>query len=878
MSAPEADSDRSAELLAAALEYAAGGARVFPLFHIAAGRCSCGEDCSSPGKHPRTKHGLDEASSDPAQLRAWWGRWPGGNIGVATGAASGIVVLDVDPEHGGEESFALLEQELGPAPETARQRTGSGGTHLIFAHPGGRRIGNRARLLPGIDVRGDGGYIVVPPSNHISGGCYAWRGSWAYTAPCDWLLRVIEHCDELKRRQLEEARGGGERASGEPEERARVLPFPAGSGLVETRRRAWGQSGLDRVVGEVERAQKGARNDTLNRAAFTAGQLIAARTLERRPAEDALRAAAHVCWPGKEYSAKEVEDTIRSGITRGQQSPARVPDFTEDRPLPGKRERNQGEEEGEGDGPPTDPGQRTWIRATGRLLDEVLEEAWSAILAANEPPVLFRRDGVAIRLHDPGDGSLPRLEEVTQAWLFRRLGEVAGWHRGLGEGGQPKACFPPKELAAVMKDSPDPRLPLLDSIVGAPVFDASGHLVREPGYHPQSRLWYHRPPGLELGEIPESPTDADLYAARELLLDELLGEFPFVGPADRAHALAGVILPFVRRMIGGCTPLHLVESPMPGSGKSYLTEIANALIEGGPGQAINIRKDEDETTKILAAKLLQAPTVVRMDNLNENIDSAVLSLVLTTEGYWEPRLLGKTQLLRLPVRCTWWATSNNPRLSTEVARRTVKIRLNAKMERPQNRTFSRPDLAGWALENRGKLLSAVFVLVSGWISRGKKRGNASIVTYGEWAGAVGGILETAGVTGLLDNQEELYELADEESSVWVSFCRAWALKWGDAWVQVADLYRLADPPADDDGEHRRELFLEGVITARTERGRVTQFGTAMLKVRDRVFEGRTVCAQKSKRTKKWEYRLAETGREHIEPEQPMQQAPLPSAW
>ncbi|MBI4581626.1 MAG: DUF3987 domain-containing protein, partial [Planctomycetes bacterium] len=105
---------------------------------------------------------------------AWWQRWPDANIGIQTGAPSGTVTLDIDPRHGGDSSLAALEAKHGELPATVEALTGGGGRHLSFQHPGGE-VRNRTNLLPGIDVRGDGGYVVADPSIHASGIQYRWR-------------------------------------------------------------------------------------------------------------------------------------------------------------------------------------------------------------------------------------------------------------------------------------------------------------------------------------------------------------------------------------------------------------------------------------------------------------------------------------------------------------------------------------------------------------------------------------------------------------------------------------------------------------------------------------------------------------------------------
>ncbi|MFN8180132.1 MAG: phage/plasmid primase, P4 family [bacterium] len=201
-------SDRAssnAVMLDASLDLAARGWSVLPLHSIADGACTCGKaDCARAGKHPRTKSGVKDATSDHQKIREWWARWPSANLGVATGRPSGVVVLDVDPRHGGDESLAALEREHGPLPATLWSRTGSGGRHFVFVRPDSD-VRNAVGVRPGLDVRADGGFVVAPPSLHASGERYEWQvplGS-AIAPPPKWLL------DGLRGRRLDSAGGAG---------------------------------------------------------------------------------------------------------------------------------------------------------------------------------------------------------------------------------------------------------------------------------------------------------------------------------------------------------------------------------------------------------------------------------------------------------------------------------------------------------------------------------------------------------------------------------------------------------------------------------------------------------------------------------------------
>jgi hypothetical protein len=135
------------------------------------------------------------ATKDPEAIRAWWRRWAWANVAVATGRASGIWVLDVDPDRGGADSLRELEVRYGALPKTVEAITGSGGRHFFFLHPGGP-VPNAVGITPGLDARGDGGYAILAPSLHASGRRYCWRPGHApgevRVAPApEWLLQLV---------------------------------------------------------------------------------------------------------------------------------------------------------------------------------------------------------------------------------------------------------------------------------------------------------------------------------------------------------------------------------------------------------------------------------------------------------------------------------------------------------------------------------------------------------------------------------------------------------------------------------------------------------------------------------------------------------------
>jgi hypothetical protein len=156
------------------LSYAAQGLRVIPLHTPKGDGCSCQDvECHSIGKHPRLGKWVELASKDASTIERWWKKFPDANIGIATGAESGVFVVDVDGEEGEITLSSLQQRRFTELPETRECQTGKG-RHLYFRHSGGKLPNRASTLGKGLDIRGDGGQAVAPPSVHHSGIPYMW--------------------------------------------------------------------------------------------------------------------------------------------------------------------------------------------------------------------------------------------------------------------------------------------------------------------------------------------------------------------------------------------------------------------------------------------------------------------------------------------------------------------------------------------------------------------------------------------------------------------------------------------------------------------------------------------------------------------------------
>ena len=289
-----------------ALKYAKLGLDVIPLHAIADGHCSCGSgvDCQRSGKHPRTSNGVKDATTGRRTIKAWWNRWPEANIGIATGRSSGIFVIDIDGDVG-KASLERLQAEQGRLPKTVTVRTGKG-RHYYF-RCNGARVGNYVgKLGEGIDVRGDGGYVVAAGSIHVSGAEYRFvdqRGLddiEVASAP-EWLLGLVRK-DSSNRTETEEANND---------------PIPEGK---LDRAHSYADAARRRELERVAKAPMHQRNSTLNVAAFKLGQLVPYGILDRAVVTQKLAQVARDIG----LDESEIEPTITSGLNAGRRYPRRL--------------------------------------------------------------------------------------------------------------------------------------------------------------------------------------------------------------------------------------------------------------------------------------------------------------------------------------------------------------------------------------------------------------------------------------------------------------------------------------------------------------------------------------------------------------------------
>ena len=450
------------------------------------------------------------------------------------------------------------------------------------------------------------------------------------------------------------------------------------------------------------------------------------------------------------------------------------------------------------------------------------------LIATNEPPFIFRHAECISRIQESDDGSL-MIRPLDEDSVRHILARAIRWYRKKWK--KIIAALPPKHVAKDILAMPEPPFPLLTRVVRTPIFASDGTLRTKAGYHPSTKTYYDPGPDFDI-RVPQKPTPEDVAFARERVID-LFCDFPFVSEAERTHVIALLLQPFARELIDGPTPLYLIEKPSPGTGAGLLADVVTTLFLGGPAAVMSEARDEDEWRKRITAKLVDSNTVILIDNIRRRFESSALAAALTCEC-WEDRVLGRTAIVRVPVRATWIGTGNNPSLSNEMARRTIRIRMDPKVDRPWQRDgFKHSNLREYVANERGKLVWSALVLIQDWIVNGKPAySKKPLGTFEAWSKVMGGIVETAGFQGFLGNLEELYEESDAEGKTWRSFVNAWWDEYGETEVGVADLFSIVAPAKGDPVE--LDLGDKG------ERSQKIRLGILLVNNRDRQFDGKRI--------------------------------------
>lgn len=565
----------------------------------------------------------------------------GYQLGVRTGPASGVVVIDVDP---GAPAEWLSPDKFPGAPYTRSPR---GGLHFYFAAPDPCPKNSASKLAPHVDVRGAGGQVVLREFERL--------GPFP-----PWPFPVVV-----------------------PPPKPRARPAAAGSN-------AWANKALNVECEQLAAAQEGTRHDRLNVAAFNLGQIVAGGGLDEALVRDNLTSIGLQIG----LDEKDVTRTVSDGIEAGKSTPRTPPP----RPPPVHVEID---DEPSASDPaiepePSPPTTRTLVKidAPGEHWDagrcrSVSNAAFAhRVLKALEPGDLYRRMGIVgfVRgtTFEPASAHEIRLLMDRRVILFshpmmtaRQLKEVEYVTSTLDHAGL--------ILAAAKTHKNVRELEVL-----------SPHPLITPDRKALYHGWHEEHKTLIVCDIDMNVEPIPLWVP--------LCDFPFADRESEATILGMFLSPLFRALLGGNSPLFMLTAPTERTGKSKIIDDVLSLVLNLDIGMVTWTDDEDEIRKRILAMVLSGKSVICIDNIPSSFESHALASLLTSRSVSD-RLLGQSVFVTAPNRLTIIATGNNTEASSEIAKRALLSRLEPGTETPEMRSgFTHQDLYAYVLANRAGIL------------------------------------------------------------------------------------------------------------------------------------------------------------------------------
>lgn len=360
------------------------------------------------------------------------------------------------------------------------------------------------------------------------------------------------------------------------------------------------------------------------------------------------------------------------------------------------------------------------------------------------------------------------------------------------------------------------KVPVLKRFAQHPIFCTRGKLLDTPGYHPEAQAYLSIPKNYD-AELPLEEACG--------VVNDLLADFPFATDSDKACAIAFVLTGILRDMMEGPTPLFRFEAPSPGTGKSLLCRTLIEILAPYFGIS-SLSDDPSEVKKFITTEFRSNSPAIILDNVTR-LDSMHLKMAIS-EYVWKDRILGQNAEIQMPVRCLWAVTVNNPQIDFEMFRRTVRVRLDAKVEHPEARDHSKfrhPNIVKYVRENRGLICSAFVSIAKAGLSYSEKVDVPRIGSYESWAERITPCMAAIGYPDFMSGREEdMRRVSDTGKESLHVFVHTWAQKHGTSEVTAKDLASLAED-------------IEGLKIKRTREGKISAhaMGWLLRDCRDQVF-------------------------------------------
>lgn len=493
--------------------------------------------------------------------------------------------------------------------------------------------------------------------------------------------------------------------------------------------------------------------------------------------------------------------------------------------------------------------------------DEHLSNS-QAVAALARDESLFQRGGNLVQiLRDYGRKSLkditrpenaPRIMPLREASLRERLSAVARFvkRKQTDEGEQVDQIHPPAFcVAAVGARRHWPGVRHLEGVVSSPVLRADGTVLQTPGYDEVTGLLYE--PDGQAVKVPTSPTREDAIAASQAVLDAVT-DFPFATPAHRAAWLAFLLTPLARHAISGPGPLFLIDANIRGCGKGLLADVAAIVVTGREIARMPYPRDDNEMRKRITAITLSGDQSVLIDNIVGAFGGAALDAALTSTT-WKDRILGRSEMVELPLITTWAATGNNLAVVGDMGRRVCHVRLSSMLEKPEERQdVEHKNLRQWVRAERTRLLAGALTMLSAYFRAGQP--DMKLKPWGSfesWSDIVRQSIVWVGLPDPGDTREELQRASDREASAHRALIEGWPVidPTGEGLTAAAALDKLESSP--ESLERLRGAVLELCPTQGGELPSPRSLGNKLRYLRERNVGGKAIECRDSHGTALW---------------------------
>ena len=421
---------------------------------------------------------------------------------------------------------------------------------------------------------------------------------------------------------------------------------------------------------------------------------------------------------------------------------------------------------------------------------------------ANDPDVFRRgpmlvtvvRDDTPAGVITRAGGSV-RITSIVPAVLRERMTRSSEWWRATKKDNgdfEPVRTHPPDWcVKAVHARGQWPQIRRLEAVVETPTLRPDGSVIDKPGYDRKTGVLYL--PNAQYPEIPSRPTLVQAQEAAAELLD-LAIDFPFADECHRAAWLAGLLTPIARFAIDGACPLFLIDSPVAGSGKSKLCDLASVVATGREMARTNYSQADAEMVKVITSVVLAGDRAVLFDNVEGTLGNAPLDAALTART-WKERILGRSEMTPdLPLDVVFYATGINTALGATIVRRIVPCRVQPTVERPEERTgFKYPNVLAIAKARRPELVAAALTVLRAYFVAGRPNmGMTEFGSYEAWSSVVRGAVAWTLDYDPCATREEL-RMADAKLTTAVSLIEGWAeLPDSDRGLTVAEAIKFVE--------------------------------------------------------------------------------------